>query len=84
MVVSGKDALLLLGNHKKEAFWRTRSRPSLQDAVLVCKKEHVFRKKRFLTKASSSNLTGGMDVDMVIKIDVQLRERSRQAPSVEV
>ncbi|KAF0916441.1 hypothetical protein E2562_007529 [Oryza meyeriana var. granulata] len=83
-MVSGEEVVLLLGNLKKEAFRRTGSRPSLQDAVLVCKKEHVFSKKRFLTKArfhdkgklhdisiecSSSNLTGGMDVDMVIKID---------------
>lgn len=83
-VVSDEEVVLLLGNLKKEAFRRTGSRPSLQDAVLVCKKEHVFSKKRFLTKAkfhekgklhdisiecSSSNLTGGMDVDMVIKID---------------
>ncbi|KAF8664948.1 hypothetical protein HU200_054268 [Digitaria exilis] len=83
-VVSGEEVVLLLGNLKKEAFRRTGSRPSLQDAVLVCKKEHVFSKKRFLTKArfhekgklheigiecSSSNLSGGVDVDMVIKID---------------
>ncbi|CAO2181980.1 unnamed protein product [Urochloa humidicola] len=83
-VVSGEEVVLLLGNLKKEAFRRTGSRPSLQDAVLVCKKEHVFSKKRFLTKArfhekgklhdisiecSSSNLGGGVDVDMVIKID---------------
>lgn len=83
-VVSGEEVVLLLGNLKKDAFRRTGSRPSLQDAVLVCKKEHVFSKKRFLTKArfhekgklheisiecSSSNLSGGVDVDMVIKID---------------
>lgn len=83
-VVSGEEVVLLLGNLKKEAFRRTGSRPSLQDAVLVCKKEHVFSKKRFLTKArfhekgklhdisiecSSGNLSGGVDVDMVIKID---------------
>ncbi|OEL37872.1 hypothetical protein BAE44_0001108 [Dichanthelium oligosanthes] len=83
-VVSDEEVVLLLGNLKKEAFRRTGSRPSLQDAVLVCKKEHVFSKKRFLTKArfhekgklhdisiecSSSNLNGGVDVDMVIKID---------------
>jgi hypothetical protein len=82
-VVSDDEVVLLLGNLKKEAFRRTGSRPSLRDAVLVCKKEHVFSKKRFLTKArfhdrgklhdisiecSSSNLSG-VDVDMVIKID---------------
>jgi hypothetical protein len=83
-VVSDEEVVLLLGNLKKDAFRRTGSRPSLQDAVLVCKKEHVFSKKRFLSKArfhergklhdisiecSSSNLNGGIDVDMVIKID---------------
>ncbi|CAO2172480.1 unnamed protein product [Urochloa humidicola] len=85
-VVSDEEVVLLLGNLKKEAFRRTGSRPSLQDAVLVCKKDHVFSKKRFLTKArfhekgklhdisiecSSSNLSGGggVDVDMVIKVD---------------
>ncbi|NP_001132137.1 hypothetical protein Zm00014a_036015 [Zea mays] len=84
-VVSDEEVVLLLGNLKKEAFRRTGSRPSLRDAALVCKKEHVFSKKRFLTKArfhdrgklhdisiecSSSNLGGGgVDVDMVIKID---------------
>lgn len=83
-VVAGEEVVLLLGNLKKDAFRRTGSRPSLQDAVLVCKKEHVFSKKRFVTKArfsdrgklhdisiecSSSNLTGGTDVDMAIKID---------------
>uniref|UniRef100_A0ACD5XJD8 Uncharacterized protein n=1 Tax=Avena sativa TaxID=4498 RepID=A0ACD5XJD8_AVESA len=86
-VVSGEEVVLLLGNQKKEAFRRTGSRPSLslQDAAqLVCKKDHVFSKKRFLTRArfhdkgklhdisiecSSGNLAAGMDVDMAIKID---------------
>jgi hypothetical protein len=86
-VVSGEEVVLLLGNQKKEAFRRTGSRPSLslQDAAqLVCKKEHVFSKKRFLTRArfhdkgklhdisiecSTGNLAAGMDVDMAIKID---------------
>lgn len=85
-VVSDEEVVLLLGNQNKEAFRRTGSRPSLslRDAAMVCKKEHVFSKKRFLTRArfhekgklhdisiecSSSNLSGGMDVDMAIKID---------------
>uniref|UniRef100_A0A0E0DUI1 Uncharacterized protein n=1 Tax=Oryza meridionalis TaxID=40149 RepID=A0A0E0DUI1_9ORYZ len=41
-VVAGEEVVLLLGNLKKDAFRRTGSRPSLQDAVLVCKKEHVY------------------------------------------
>lgn len=75
-VVSGEEVVLLLGNQNKEAFRRTGSRPSLSlgDAAMVCKKEHVFSKKRFLTRArfhekgklhdisiecSSGNLGGG-------------------------
>lgn len=85
-VVSGEEVVLLLGNQNKEAFRRTGARPSLSlgDAAMVCKKEHVFSKKRFLTRArfhekgklhdisiecSSGNLGGGTDVDMAIKID---------------
>ena len=85
-VVSDDEVVLLLGNLKKEAFRRTGSRPSLRDAVLVCKKEHVFSKKRFLTKArfhdrgklhdisiecSSSNLSGaGVGVDVDMVIKI--------------
>jgi len=85
-VVSDEEVVLLLGNLKKEAFRRTGSRPSLRDAVLVCKKEHVFSKKRFLTKArfhdrgklhdisiecSSSNLSGaGVGVDVDMVIKI--------------
>ncbi|XP_037407851.1 uncharacterized protein LOC119270013 [Triticum dicoccoides] len=75
-VVSGEEVVLLLGNQNKEAFRRTGARPSLSlgDAAMVCKKEHVFSKKRFLTRArfhekgklhdisiecSSGNLGGG-------------------------
>ncbi|XP_008807465.2 uncharacterized protein LOC103719825 [Phoenix dactylifera] len=50
-VVSDGEVVLLLGDLKEEAFRRTGSRPSLIEAILVSKKEHVFGKKRFSARA---------------------------------
>lgn len=49
-VVCNDEFVLLLGDLKKEAYWRTGARPSPIDATLVSKKEHVFGKKRFTTR----------------------------------
>ncbi|XP_022848378.1 uncharacterized protein LOC111370749 [Olea europaea var. sylvestris] len=51
-MVSEEEVVLLLGDQKKEAFTRTKCRPSLQDAALVHKKEIVFAKKCFCTKTT--------------------------------
>uniref|UniRef100_A0A7N0TE40 DUF868 family protein n=1 Tax=Kalanchoe fedtschenkoi TaxID=63787 RepID=A0A7N0TE40_KALFE len=45
------DAALLLGDMKAEAFRKTGCRPALIDPILVSRKEHVFGRKRFSTKA---------------------------------
>ncbi|XP_077229368.1 uncharacterized protein LOC143862242 [Tasmannia lanceolata] len=50
-IVCEEEVVLLLGDLKKEAYRKTGSRPSLIDAILVSKKEHVFGKKRFSTRA---------------------------------
>ncbi|MED6193687.1 hypothetical protein PIB30_021827 [Stylosanthes scabra] len=50
-VVCDDEVILLLGDLKKEAYRRTGCRPSLIDPILVAKKEHVFGKKKFSTKA---------------------------------
>ncbi|KAJ4757582.1 DUF868 family protein (DUF868) [Rhynchospora pubera] len=80
-VVSDDEVVLLLGDLKKEAFRRSGSRPSLLDPVLVSKKEHVFGKKRFSTRAKFNekekmheimvecNSCGRNDIDMAIKVD---------------
>ncbi|RZS09593.1 hypothetical protein BHM03_00040688 [Ensete ventricosum] len=84
-VVSEGEVVLLLGDLRKEAYRRTRSRPSLIEAVLVAREEHVFGKKRFATrsrfhdKGSRHEISvecshgggggGNMDLDMEIKID---------------
>lgn len=50
-VVHDDEVVLLLGDLKKDAFRRTGSRPSMFDAVLVSRREHVFGKRRFSTRA---------------------------------
>ncbi|KAK1318676.1 hypothetical protein QJS10_CPB04g01536 [Acorus calamus] len=51
-VVSGDEVVLLLGDQKKEAYRKTGARPSLDSARAVSRKEHVFGKRRFATRAS--------------------------------
>ena len=50
-VVCDQEVVLLLGDLKKEAYKKTGSRPSLIDPILVSRKEHVFGKKKFSTRA---------------------------------
>lgn len=50
-MVSGEEVVLLLGDLKKEAYERTRTRPSFEDATLLYKKEHVYGKRSFCTRA---------------------------------
>ncbi|XP_058103490.1 uncharacterized protein LOC131247061 [Magnolia sinica] len=50
-VVCEEEVVLLLGDLKKEAYRKTGSRPALIDASLVLRKEHIFGKKRFSTRA---------------------------------
>lgn len=53
-VVCEEEVVLLLGDLKKEAYRKTGSRPSLIDAILVSKTEHVFGKKKFSTRSKFS------------------------------
>ncbi|XP_061346315.1 uncharacterized protein LOC133291969 [Gastrolobium bilobum] len=50
-VVCDEEVVLLLGDLKKDAYRRTGCRPSLIDPILVSKKEHIFGKKKFSTRA---------------------------------
>ncbi|XP_042519874.1 uncharacterized protein LOC122093590 [Macadamia integrifolia] len=80
-LVSDEEVALLLGDNKKEAYKRTKSRPSLIDAVLISKKENVFGKKCFSTRARfderkkehdivvENSITGPRDPEMWISID---------------
>ncbi|VVB01395.1 unnamed protein product [Arabis nemorensis] len=50
-LVAEEEVVLLLGDYKKKAFKTTKSRPALVDAALFYKKENVFGKKSFSTRA---------------------------------
>ncbi|CAA0814035.1 Plant protein of unknown function (DUF868 [Striga hermonthica] len=80
-MVCKEEVVLLLGDQKNEALRRTKSRPSLEDALLVHKKELVFAKKCFCTKTTlgrdrkehsiviESSLNGPYDPEMWISVD---------------
>ncbi|KAK3156285.1 hypothetical protein QOZ80_2AG0105210 [Eleusine coracana subsp. coracana] len=46
-LVSNEEVVLLLGDAKKDAYKRTKSRPSLEDAVLVSRRESVLGRRAF-------------------------------------
>ncbi|CAH9066534.1 unnamed protein product [Cuscuta epithymum] len=81
-LVAEEEVVMLLGDHKKKAYKRSKARPALVDAVLFYKKEHVFGKKSFSTRARldhkmnkecdivvESSTTGSKDPEMWISID---------------
>ncbi|GAB2238880.1 hypothetical protein Droror1_Dr00024793 [Drosera rotundifolia] len=49
-IVSNKQLMLLLGDLKKEAIKKTNATPSLSNAALVAKREHIFGRRAFYTK----------------------------------
>ncbi|XP_057831761.1 uncharacterized protein LOC131042478 [Cryptomeria japonica] len=84
-VVCEEEVILLLGDMKKEAFKKTKARPSIIEAILVSRKEHVFGKRHFSTRTRMDetlkqphdiniecNTTGPIDPEMSIKIDGQV------------
>ncbi|XP_057956741.1 uncharacterized protein LOC131150169 [Malania oleifera] len=54
-MVYSEEVALLLGDLKIEAYNRTRSRPSLVEASLLCREETVFGKKCFCTRTTFGN-----------------------------
>ncbi|CAL5059687.1 unnamed protein product [Urochloa decumbens] len=66
-VVSGDEVVLLLGDGKKDAYKRTKSRPSLEDAVLVCRRESVFGRRSFAARARLDSRRGGKEHDIVVE-----------------
>lgn len=80
-LVSDDEVVLLLGDYKKKAYKRTKATPALVDAIMFNKKEHVFGKKSFSTKAKfdhrkrehdivvESSTSGPREPEMWISID---------------
>ncbi|KAJ0989471.1 hypothetical protein J5N97_007827 [Dioscorea zingiberensis] len=50
-LVSDNEVVLLLGDHKTKAYKHTGFPPSLTNAALVSRREHVFGKKKLATRA---------------------------------
>lgn len=49
-VVYDEEVVLLIGDLKKDAYRKTGCRPALIDPILVSRKEHIFGKKKFITR----------------------------------
>lgn len=66
-VVADRQMVLLLGDLRKEALKKTNAAPFSSNSVLVAKKEHVFGKKLYSTKAVFCD--NGPIHDVVIECD---------------
>uniref|UniRef100_A0A6N2KVZ8 DUF868 domain-containing protein n=1 Tax=Salix viminalis TaxID=40686 RepID=A0A6N2KVZ8_SALVM len=66
-VVVDRQMVLILGDMRKEAFKKTGATPIPSEVVFVAKREHVFGKKVFCTKAQFCN--NGQIHDLVIECD---------------
>ncbi|KAL9316775.1 hypothetical protein ACSQ67_017776 [Phaseolus vulgaris] len=86
-LVYKKEVLLLLGDLENDALVRTKSKPSPEEATLVCKRDNVYGKKMFCTRAIledgktehdvviETSLSGPDDPEMWIIIDGMLTSR---------
>lgn len=70
-VLVDKEMVLLLGDMKKEALKKTKAASSL-GAVFIAKKEHVFGKRTFATKAQFSG--DGETHDLVVECDTSVSD----------
>lgn len=80
-LVSNEEVILLLGDLKTDAYKRTMSRPSIEEAKLLYKEESVYGKRYFSTKAMfdavkkeheiiiENSLSGPDDPEMWITVD---------------
>ncbi|GMH12556.1 hypothetical protein Nepgr_014397 [Nepenthes gracilis] len=61
-LVFDEEIVLLLGDYKKKAYRTTKKRPALLDAVQSLKKEVVYAKKSFSTRARFAEARGEHDI----------------------
>lgn len=66
-IVVDRQMILLLGDMRKEAFKKTSAIPASSNAVCIARREHIFGKKVFTTKARFCN--DGQVHDLVIECD---------------
>ncbi|CAK9152220.1 unnamed protein product [Ilex paraguariensis] len=65
--VYDRQMILLLGDMRKEAFKKTSATPASFNSVFIAKKEHIFGKKIFSTKAQFCD--NGKVHDLVVECD---------------
>lgn len=82
-IVCKMEMVLVIGDLRKEAFKKTSSIPSFSSAILVSRREHIFGKKVYVTKAQFSDngkvhdvkiecdTSGSNDACLVIRIDTK-------------
>ncbi|XP_078154531.1 uncharacterized protein LOC144549634 [Carex rostrata] len=81
-IVSHEEVVLLLGDSKKNAYKKSKSRPSLEDPILLCKRESALSRRNFTTRARfnsgkrkehdiviENSIPGSRDPEMRISID---------------
>lgn len=66
-VVCDDEVVLLLGNLRKEAFRKTGCRPSLIDPILISRKEHIFGKRKFITRLKFHDKGGLHEISIECK-----------------
>ncbi|KAF8388056.1 hypothetical protein HHK36_026722 [Tetracentron sinense] len=66
-VVSDQEMILLLGDLRKEAFKKTNVTPAPSNVIFIAKREHIFGKKVFGTKAQFCD--NGQIHDIAIECD---------------
>lgn len=84
-LVYENEVILLVGDLKNEAYKKSGCRPALVEPILVSKKEHIFGKKKFSTKAKfhekgryhdivieCKNNKVDSDLEMEVKVDGNL------------
>ncbi|CAI9776332.1 unnamed protein product [Fraxinus pennsylvanica] len=82
-IVCKMEMVLVIGDLRKEALKKTGSIPSFSNAILVSRREHIFGKKVYVTKAQFSDngeahdvkiecdTSGSNDAYLVIRIDTK-------------
>ncbi|KAJ4758217.1 DUF868 family protein (DUF868) [Rhynchospora pubera] len=81
-IVSQDEVVLLVGDSHKSAYKKSKSRPSLEDPILLCKRESALSKRNFTTRAwfnsgrgkehnivIENSIPGSKDPEMRISID---------------
>lgn len=61
-LVSQDEAVLLLGDNPEKAYKKVKVRPPLVESVMIYKKEHVFSKKLFSTRAKLDQRKRAYDI----------------------